>query len=70
MTLVTHASASRGARPAVGQARPRLPAQEQLEEAVGDQWGGLNIGHLYQLLDRLGRDGLIESERQPQQVIT
>ncbi len=38
------------------------------DEAVGDQWGGLNIGHLYQLLDRLGRDGLIESERQPQTV--
>jgi hypothetical protein len=29
---------------------------------VGDQWGGLNIGHLYQILDRLG------SQRQPQQV--
>ena len=38
------------------------------EEAVGDQWGGLNIGHLYQVLDRLGRDGLIESQRQPQPV--
>jgi hypothetical protein len=30
--------------------------------------GGLNIGHLYQILDRLSRDGLIDSERQPQQV--
>ena len=38
------------------------------EEAVGDQWGGLNIGHLYQIIERLSRDGLIESERQPQQV--
>jgi DNA-binding PadR family transcriptional regulator len=38
------------------------------EEAVGDQWGGLNIGHLYQILDRLSRDGLIESQRQPQPV--
>ncbi len=38
------------------------------EQAVGDQWGGLNIGHLYQILDRLARDGLIESQRQPQQV--
>ena len=38
------------------------------DEAVGDQWGVLNIGHLYQLLDRLSRDGLIESERQPQVV--
>ena len=38
------------------------------EEAVGEQWGGLNIGHLYQILDRLARDGLIDSERQPQAV--
>jgi DNA-binding PadR family transcriptional regulator len=38
------------------------------DEAVGDQWGGLNIGHLYQLLERLSRDGLIESERQTQTV--
>jgi DNA-binding PadR family transcriptional regulator len=38
------------------------------EQAVGEQWGGLNIGHLYQVLDRLSRDGLIESERQQQQV--
>jgi DNA-binding PadR family transcriptional regulator len=38
------------------------------EQAVGEQWGGLNIGHLYQILDRLARDGLIESERQPQSI--
>ena len=38
------------------------------EQAVGDQWGGLNIGHLYQMLERLARDGLIDSERQPQPV--
>lgn len=38
------------------------------ERAVGDQWGGLNIGHLYQILDRLSRDGLVESERQPQPI--
>ncbi len=38
------------------------------EQAVGDQWGGLNIGHLYQVLERLSRDGLIESERRPQPV--
>ena len=38
------------------------------DQAVGDQWGGLNIGHLYQILDRLARDGLIDSQRQPQQV--
>jgi DNA-binding PadR family transcriptional regulator len=29
---------------------------------------GLNIGHLCQVLDRLARDGLIESELQPQAV--
>lgn len=38
------------------------------EQAVGEQWGGLNIGHLYQILDRLARDGLIETDRQPQPV--
>jgi DNA-binding PadR family transcriptional regulator len=38
------------------------------EQAVGQQWGGLNIGHLYQVLDRLGRDGLIDSERHPQKI--
>lgn len=29
------------------------------EEAIGPQWGELNIGHLYQVLDRLIRDGLV-----------
>ncbi|MEU1540614.1 PadR family transcriptional regulator [Actinacidiphila glaucinigra] len=29
----------------------------RFEEAIGPQWGGLNIGHLYQILDRLVRDG-------------
>jgi DNA-binding PadR family transcriptional regulator len=42
--------------------------KNSFEQAVGDQWGGLNIGHLYQILDRLSRDQLIESERQPQPV--
>lgn len=42
--------------------------KNSFEQAVGEQWGGLNIGHLYQILDRLSRDGLIESERQPQEV--
>jgi DNA-binding PadR family transcriptional regulator len=42
--------------------------KSSFEDAVGEQWGGLNIGHLYQILDRLARDGLIESERQPQPV--
>ena len=42
--------------------------KSSFEQAVGDQWGGLNIGHLYQILDRLARDGLVESERHPQPV--
>jgi DNA-binding PadR family transcriptional regulator len=42
--------------------------KSSFEQAVGDQWGGLNFGHLYQILDRLSRDGLIESERQPQPI--
>lgn len=29
------------------------------EKAVGPQWGELNIGHLYQVLDRLTRDGFV-----------
>lgn len=36
------------------------------EQAVGPQWGGLNIGHLYQVLERLTRDGLVRSQRIPQ----
>lgn len=35
------------------------------ERAVGPQWGGLNIGHLYQVLDRLSRDGLVTSSVVP-----
>lgn len=31
------------------------------EDAVGPQWG-LNVGHLYQVLDRLRRDGLATAE--------
>ena len=31
----------------------------EFEESVGPQWGELNIGHLYQVLDRLIRDGLV-----------
>jgi DNA-binding PadR family transcriptional regulator len=38
------------------------------EAAVGPQWGTLNIGHLYQVLDRLSRDGLVTSTRVAQQV--
>lgn len=38
------------------------------EAAVGPQWGPLNIGHLYQILDRLSRDELVRAERQAQPV--
>ncbi|WP_229400611.1 PadR family transcriptional regulator [Micromonospora okii] len=38
------------------------------EETVGPQWGPLNIGHLYQILDRLSRDELVVAERQAQPV--
>ena len=38
------------------------------ETAVGPQWGPLNIGHLYQILDRLSRDGLVLSQRHAQTV--
>jgi DNA-binding PadR family transcriptional regulator len=38
------------------------------ETAVGPQWGTLNIGHLYQILDRLLRDELVRAERHAQQV--
>lgn len=32
----------------------------EFEESIGPQWGGLNVGHVYQLLDRLVRDGLVK----------
>jgi DNA-binding PadR family transcriptional regulator len=38
------------------------------ERAVGPQWGDLNIGHLYQVLERLKRDGMVavvRAEPQP-----
>ena len=31
----------------------------EFERAIGPQWGEFNIGHLYQVLDRLVRDGLV-----------
>jgi DNA-binding PadR family transcriptional regulator len=34
--------------------------REQFEQAVGPQWGDLSIGHLYQVLDRLAREGLVK----------
>lgn len=44
------------------------------EQSVGPQWGELNIGHLYQVLERLVRDGLVtkrevEQERRPDKVV-
>jgi DNA-binding PadR family transcriptional regulator len=42
--------------------------RREFERSVGPQWGALNIGHLYQVLDRLKRDGLVEvvrAEAQP-----
>jgi DNA-binding PadR family transcriptional regulator len=33
------------------------------ERSVGPQWGALNIGHLYQVLDRLKRERLVEVVR-------
>ena len=38
------------------------------DAAVGPQWGALNIGHLYQVLERLGRDGHVRSSRVAQDV--
>jgi DNA-binding PadR family transcriptional regulator len=38
------------------------------EAAVGPQWGPLNIGHLYQILDRLSRDDLVTSKRVAQSI--
>jgi DNA-binding PadR family transcriptional regulator len=36
------------------------------ERAIGPQWGELNIGHLYQVLERLERDGLVLWKDVPQ----
>ena len=33
------------------------------ERSIGPQWGALNIGHLYQVLDRLERDGLVTATK-------
>lgn len=37
------------------------------ERTIGPEWGTLNVGQLYQVLGRLSADGLIVSDRQPQQ---
>jgi DNA-binding PadR family transcriptional regulator len=34
--------------------------KSHFEEAIGPQWGDLNIGHLYQVLERLVREGSIK----------
>lgn len=39
----------------------------RFEESVGPQWGELNIGHLYQVLDRLEREKLVSKRVVPQQ---
>ena len=36
------------------------------EEAIGPQWGELNIGHMYQVLDRLARDAFVTKRLLPQ----
>jgi DNA-binding PadR family transcriptional regulator len=38
----------------------------EFRDAIGPQWGDLNIGHLYQILDRLVRDGLATKHEIPQ----
>lgn len=35
----------------------------RFEEAIGPQWGRMNIGHVYQVVDRLVRDGLVGGTR-------
>ena len=35
----------------------------RFEEAIGPQWGRMNIGHFYQVVDRLVRDGLVRGTR-------
>src|ERR671934_495618 len=42
-----------------GQTSHGYDLKAAFEEAIGPQWGELNIGHLYQVLDRLVRDGLV-----------
>jgi DNA-binding PadR family transcriptional regulator len=48
--------------------------RSQFQQLVGPQWGDLNIGHLYQVLERLVRDGLVtkravEQESRPDKVV-
>ena len=41
--------------------------RSRFHESVGPQWGELNIGHLYQVLERLERDGLVTRRTVPQE---
>jgi DNA-binding PadR family transcriptional regulator len=48
--------------------------KSRFEESVGPQWGDLNIGHLYQILDRLERDRfaskrVVAQEDRPDRVV-
>src|ERR1700755_2348530 len=38
----------------------------RFEVAIGPQWGGLNVGHLYQILYRMVRDGFDPRSHVPQ----
>jgi DNA-binding PadR family transcriptional regulator len=49
-----------------GQTSHGYELKAAFEEAIGPQWGELNIGHLYQVLDRLVRDGLVTRRAVPQ----
>jgi DNA-binding PadR family transcriptional regulator len=40
--------------------------RSEFRDAIGPQWGDLNIGHVYQVLDRLVRDGLATKHEVPQ----
>lgn len=42
--------------------------KSRFEESVGPQWGALNIGHLYQVLERLERDRLVTKRTVAQDV--
>jgi DNA-binding PadR family transcriptional regulator len=42
--------------------------KNDFEAAIGPQWGPLNIGHLYQVLERLSRDGMVTSTRVAQEI--
>jgi DNA-binding PadR family transcriptional regulator len=39
----------------------------RFDALVGDAWGPVNIGQVYQVLDRLSRDGLVTGDHVPQQ---